>query len=101
MKPEGMEAKEMTIGRIPIELGLEMEKAGGSSATHILTPRRMRAVGYVRQSFGEMSQTRTSPEGQKARIAACADDREWHLVHTYEDIGWVGGDQDTAGVFAR
>ncbi|OGO47601.1 MAG: hypothetical protein A2W34_00150 [Chloroflexi bacterium RBG_16_64_32] len=95
-----MEAKEMTIVRFPTELGLEMEKAGGSSATHILTPRRMRAVGYVRQSFGEMSQTRTSPEGQKARIAACADDREWHLVHTYEDIGWSEEDLDRPGLLA-
>jgi hypothetical protein len=90
----------MTIASFGTELGLEVEKAGGSSAAHILTPRRMRAVGYVRQGFGEMGQTRTSPEGQKARIAACADDREWHLVHTYEDIGWSGEDLDRPGLLA-
>lgn len=90
----------MTIAGFRTELRLEMEKAGGSSAAHILMPRRMRAVGYLRESFGEMGQTRTSPEGQKARIAACADAGEWHLVHTYKDIGWSGEDLDRPGLLA-
>ena len=89
-----------TIADFRMELGLEVEKAGGSSAAHILMPRRMRAVGYLRESFGEMGQTSTSPEGQKARIVACADAREWHLVHTYKDIGWSGEDLDRPGLLA-
>jgi hypothetical protein len=58
----------------------------------------MRAVGYVRQGFGEMDKKRTRPEDQKARIAGCADAKDWQLVQTYEDIGWSGEDLNRPGL---
>jgi hypothetical protein len=75
-----------------------VEKAEGGNGARAHPPRRMRAVGYVRQGFGEMGKKDTSPEGQKARIAACADANEWHLIHIYEDIGWSGEDLDRPGL---
>jgi hypothetical protein len=90
----------MTTASPRTELRPGVEKGGGPSVTLVHPPRRMRAVGYVRQGFGEMAQARTSPEGQKARIAACADAMEWHLTHIYEDIGWPGEDLDRPGLVA-
>jgi hypothetical protein len=90
----------MTTASPRTELRPGVEKGGGPSVTLVHPPRRMRAVGYVRQGFGEMAQVRTSPEGQKARIAACADAMEWHLTHIYEDIGWPGEDLDRPGLLA-
>ncbi len=77
-----------------------VEKGGNGSSAYLYPPRRMRAVGYVRQGFDEMGKKGTSPEGQKARVAGCADSHEWHLIHTYEDIGWSGEDLDRPGLLA-
>lgn len=88
----------MTTASPVTELRLIVEKAEGPSVTPVHPRRRMRAVGYVRQDFGEMAQARTSPEGQKARIAGCADAMEWHLIHIYEDIGWSAEDLDRPGL---
>jgi hypothetical protein len=93
-----MGAREMTILDLETELRARVEKGGDGSAPGAHAPRRMRAVGYVRQDFGEMGKKRTSPEGQKARIAGCADANDWHLVHTYEDIGWSGEDLNRPGL---
>lgn len=82
----------MTIVDFQTEVRVRAEKAEAGRDTRMYPPRRIRAVGYVRQDFGEMGKKRTSPEGQKARIAACADANDWHLVHTHEDIGWSGED---------
>jgi hypothetical protein len=90
----------MTTASPRTELRPGVEKGEGPGVTLVHPPRRMRAVGYVRQGFGEMAQARTSPEGQKARIAACADAMEWHLTHTYEDVGWPGEDLDRPGLLA-
>ena len=90
----------MTTVIFGTELRALVEKAADGNGTHAHPPRRMRAVGYVRQGFGEMGKKATSPEGQKARIAACADANEWHLIHTYEDIGWSGEDLDRPGLLA-
>jgi hypothetical protein len=97
---QGMEATEMTMADVETELRDRVQKAGGGSVEYVHPPRRMRAVGYVRQGFGEVDRRRTSPEGQKARIAGCADAKEWHLIHTYEDIGWSGDDLDRPGLLA-
>lgn len=88
----------MTTVIFGTELRALVEKAADGNGTHAHPPRRMRAVGYVRQGFGEMGKKDTSPEGQKARIAACADANEWHLIHIYEDIGWSGEDLDRPGL---
>lgn len=77
---------------------LETPRSGGSEFVH--PHRRVRAVGYVRQGFGEADKKWTTLEGQKARIAACADAHEWHLLHTYEDIGWTGEDLDRPALLA-
>jgi hypothetical protein len=88
----------MTTVIFGTELRALVEKAEDSNGARAHPARRMRAVGYVRQGFGEMGKKDTSPEGQKARIAACADANEWHLIHTYEDIGWSGEDLDRPGL---
>jgi len=90
----------MTLIGFETELVTRREKEAGGDVTHVGPPRRIRAVGYVRQSFEEMGKKGTSPEGQKARIAECADTHGWHLVHTYEDIGWSGEDLDRPGLLA-
>jgi hypothetical protein len=90
----------MTIAGFETVLRTGVEKAGGDGSTHLYPPRRMRAVGYVRQGFDEMGKKGISPEGQKARIAGRADAYEWHLIHTYEDIGWSGEDLDRPGLLA-
>jgi len=97
---EEMEAVEMTIAGLGTDLWTGVEKRAGDTIAHVRPPRRMRAVGYVRQGFGELGETKARPEGQRARIAACADAKEWHLVHTYEDIGWLGEDLDRPGLLA-
>jgi len=95
-----MGATEMTtMTGFQTELRTTVEKGGGSP-TYVYPPRRMRAVAYVRQGFEEMGRQGTSPEGQKARAAGCADTHEWHLIHTYEDIGWSGEDLDRPGLLA-
>jgi hypothetical protein len=91
--------REMTIATLEPELRTKPERPG-SGIEFIPSPRRMRAVGYVRQGFGETEKKWTSPEGQKARVAACADAHGWHLLHTYEDIGWTGQDLDRPGLLA-
>ena len=96
----GMGATEMTTTAFETRIRSRVEKAGGGTFTHVRPPRRVRAVGYVRQSFEEMDRKRTSPEGQKAGIAACADTHDWHLVHTHEDTGWSGADLDRPGLLA-
>jgi len=93
-----MGATEMTIVDFQTKRRAKVKKAKAGSATHVYPPRRMRAVGYVRQDFGEMDKKRTSPGGQKARIAGCADANDWHLVQTYEDIGWSGEDLNRPGL---
>ncbi len=95
-----MGATEMTTATFETAVRTRVEKAveGGVPPVHPL--RRMRAVGYVRQGFDEVEKKRTSPEGQKARIAGCADAYEWHLVKTHEDIGWSGEDLDRPGFLA-
>jgi hypothetical protein len=93
-----MEATEMTIVSFRRKLRARVEKAGAGNGRHASPPRRLRAVGYVRQDFGEMDKKWTSPEGQKARIAGCADANDWHLVQTYEDIGWSGEDMNRPGL---
>ena len=57
-------------------------------------------MGYVRQGFDELGRKVTSPEGQKARVAGCADANDWHLVQAYEDIGWSGDDLCRPGLLA-
>ena len=61
---------------------------------------RTRAIGYVRQDFSEMGKKWTRPEGQKGRIAACAQCNDWHLVDTHEDIGWQGDCLNRPGLIA-
>jgi hypothetical protein len=95
-----MGAIEMTMTGFETRLRTTVEKGGDGSSTYLYPPRRMRAVGYVRQGFDEMGKKGTSPEGQKARVAGCADSHEWHLIHTYEDIGWSGEDLDRPGLLA-
>jgi len=90
----------MTTTSFETGLRVTVEKGGNGSSSYLRPPRRMRAVGYVRQGFDEMGKKGTSPEGQKARIAGCADASEWHLVNTYEDIGWSGEDLDRPGLLA-
>src|SRR3972149_6977712 len=82
---------EMTVASLERELRLGTERVGGE-LTYERLPRRLRAVGYVRQGFDELGRKVTSPEGQKARVAGCADANDWHLVQAYEDIGWSGDD---------
>lgn len=88
----------MTIIDFETELRTRVKKAEDGGDTRAYPPRRMRAVGYVRQDFGEMGKKRTSTEGQKARIAGYADGNDWHLVQTYEDIGWSGEDLSRPGL---
>ena len=88
----------MTITSFERALRARVQKARRSSVTGAPAPRGMRAVGYVRQDFGEMDRKWTSPEDQKARIAGCADANDWHLVQTYEDIGWSGEDLNRPGL---
>jgi hypothetical protein len=90
----------MTIAGFETELRTTVDKGPDDRLTRVYPPRRMRAVGYVRQGFDEMGRKGTSPEGQKARVAGCADAHEWHLIHTYEDIGWSGEDLDRPGLLA-
>ena len=90
----------MTITSFETEIRPRVERKGGGSVTEIRPPRRVRAVGYVRQGFEEMGLKRASTEAQKARIADCADCHDWHLVHTYEDVGWSGDDLDRPGLLA-
>jgi hypothetical protein len=89
---------EMTIASFDTELWTRAEKAGDRNVGRVHAPRRLRAVGYVRQDFGELDKKWTSPEGQKARIAGCADANDWHLVQVYEDIGWSGEDLSRPGL---
>jgi hypothetical protein len=89
-----MEVKAMTTTSFQTDIRTALEKTGGDSDARLHAPRRMRAIGYVRQAFDELDKKATSPEGQKARIAASADANGWHLVHVYEDIGWSGEDLD-------
>ena len=88
----------MTITSFERQLRTRVQKARRSSVTGVDAPRRLRAVGYVRQAFGETGRKRTSPEEQKARIAGCAEANDWHLVQTYEDIGWSGDDLARPGL---
>ena len=88
-----------TVTGFQTELRTRVEKGTGGP-TYIYPPRRMRAVAYVRQGFEEMGKKGTSPEGQKARVAGCADTHEWHLLNTYEDVGWSGEDLDRPGLLA-
>lgn len=88
----------MTVRSFEKALRTRAEKAKRGSVAPVHPPRRMRAVGYVRQGFGETDRKWTSPEEQKARIAGCADANDWHLVQTYEDIGWSGEDLHRPGL---
>jgi hypothetical protein len=97
---EETEADEMTVAGFGTDLRTGVEKRAGDAIAYVRPPRRVRALGYVRQEFDEMGQAKTSLEGQRARIAACADARDWHLVHTYEDTGWSGQDLDRPGLVA-
>jgi hypothetical protein len=90
----------MTTATLEKGLRTRVEKTSDAGVPHVYPPRRLRAVGYARQAFDEAEKKRTSPEGQKARIAGCADTHEWHLVQTYEDIGWSGEDLDRPGLLA-
>ena len=89
-----MGVKVMTTTDFQTDIRTALERTGSDNGTRLHAPRRMRAIGYVRQAFDELDKKATSPEGQKARIAACADTNGWHLLHTYEDIGWSGEDLD-------
>jgi hypothetical protein len=89
-----MEVKAMTTTSFQTDIRTALEKTGGDGDARLHAPRRMRAIGYVRQAFDELDKKATSPEGQKARIAASADANGWHLLHIYEDIGWLGEDLD-------
>ncbi len=73
----------------PAEATTKVERTG-TGGTPGGWPARARVVGYVRQDFEEMGKKWTRPEGQKGRIAACADCHGWNLVATHEDIGWAG-----------
>jgi hypothetical protein len=95
-----MGAIEMAIAGFRTELLTTEEKGGNGGSPYRYTPRRTRAVGYVRQGFDEIGRKETSPEGQKARVAGRADAYGWHLTHTYEDIGWSGEDLDRPGLLA-
>jgi hypothetical protein len=88
----------MTVTSFEREVRTRVRKARRTSVTAAHEPRRMRAVGYVRQDFGEMDRKWTSPEDQKARIAGCAEANDWQLVQTYEDIGWSGQDLNRPGL---
>jgi hypothetical protein len=73
----------------PTGISPKVEKSGGGNGP-AGWPARARAVGYVRQDFDEMGKKWTRPEGQKGRLASCADCHGWHLVGVHEDIGWTG-----------
>jgi hypothetical protein len=88
----------MSITSFKRKLQTRDEKARRGSVAGAHALRRMRAVGYVRQDFGEMDRKWTRPEDQKARIAVCADANDWHLIQTYEDIGWSGEDLNRPGL---
>jgi len=88
----------MTIVDFRAKLRARVKKAEGDGVAPVHPLRRMRAVGYVRQDFGEMDKKWTSPEEQKARIADCAGAHDWHLVQTYEDIGCSGKDLSRPGL---
>jgi hypothetical protein len=88
----------MTIVGFQTKRRAKVKKARRSSVTDAHALQRMRAVGYVRQDFSEMGKKRISHEDQKARIAGCADANDWHLIHTYEDIGWSGEDLNRPGL---
>ena len=88
----------MTVISFERELRTRAQKARRSSVTGARASRSKRAVAYVRQDFGETDRKWTSPEDQKARIAECADANGWHLVQTYEDIGWSGEDLNRPGL---
>ena len=88
----------MTTISFERELGTRVQRPQPSSATRAHAPGKKRAVAYVRQDFGEMDKKWTSPEDQKARVAECADAHDWHLVQTYEDIGWSGEDLNRPGL---
>ena len=90
----------MTMTGFETRLTTTVEKGGNGSSAYLHPPRRVRAVAYVRQGFEEMGKKGTSPEGQKARVAGCADTHEWHLLNTYEDVGWSGEDLDRPGLLA-
>jgi hypothetical protein len=90
--------REMTTTEFETELLTKVDKGSGVTGAPVYAPRRPRAIGYVRQDFAEIGKKGTSPEGQKARIAACADCHEWHLVGTIEDIGWCSTDLDRPGL---
>jgi hypothetical protein len=93
-----MEAIDMTVKRSETTLRTRVAKAGSDSVAAVHPPRKMRAVGYVRQGFGEMDGERTSHEGQRTRIAGCAEANDWDLIHTYEDIGRPGEDLARPGL---
>ena len=93
MSEKSMEVDAMTTS-FQTDIRTAAEITGGDGDARLHAPRRMRAIGYVRQAFDELDKKATSPEGQKARIAASADANGWHLVHIYEDIGWSGEDLD-------
>lgn len=89
---------EMTVRSFETAHRTKVETAADDSVAPGRRPRKMRAVGYVRQGFGEVDRKWTSPEEQKARIADCADAHDWHLVQTYEDIGCSGEDLSRPGL---
>ena len=80
----------MTTTSFQTDIRTAVEMTGGDSDARLHAPRRMRAIGYVRQAFDELDKKATSPEGQKARIAASADANGWHLVHIYRGHRLVG-----------
>jgi hypothetical protein len=94
-KKEGKQNKRLGARKMamltgfPTEVTTKVEKTGRDGMP-TGWPARARAVGYVRQDFDEMGKKWTRPEGQKGRIAGCADCHGWHLVSVHEDVGWAG-----------
>ena len=72
----------------------------GSGAPRTVRQQKPCAVGYVRQGIDEMGKRRTRPDGQRSRICNQAQERQWQLVETYEDIGWPGQCLDRPALIA-
>jgi len=78
----------------------EVGKAGQNATPAEACEGKLRACAYVRQDFEEMAKKWTRPDGQKTRIAGCAEQHGWHLMDTHEDIGWAGDCLNRPGLIA-
>lgn len=58
----------------------------------------MKAIGYTRVSTQEQADSGLSLEGQKKRIAAYCEAREWELLEVITDAGLSGGTTNRPGL---